>query len=88
TSIKTQPALNEAIKTNPIQSIFPSEYQAVIEDKKIWIELQSKYRILKKEGKIKVINENKLKKSDLNKYHQILNLWEQISATEFLHKFQ
>ncbi len=87
TFIKTHSNFKTALNTQPLSAILPDEYQAVHEDKKIWIELNNQFKILKKEQIIKAINESRLKKENPKEYQIILNSWEQISATDFLNNF-
>jgi len=82
--IKTHPKFKLALKTVPLSLLLPNEYQAVLRDKKVWIDLQNQLNILKKTHKIKIINENKLKKDDPDKYQEIMNFWEQEPADYFI----
>ncbi|NVM56281.1 MAG: YkgJ family cysteine cluster protein [Candidatus Helarchaeota archaeon] len=84
TFIKNHDVFKIALRNLPLSSILTKEYEAILEDKKIWLDLNHQFTLLKKEHKIKVINEQKLKKSNLEMYQEILNSWEQISAIEFL----
>jgi len=82
--IKTNPEFKFALKSSPLSSILPNEYRAVLKDKEVWINLQNQFKILKKEHKIKVLNEYKLKKDNPDKYQEIINFWEQVPADNFI----
>jgi len=85
--IQTHTAFKKLLTEFPLSSILFNEYQAVLEDKRIWMELDRKFTLLKKQGKITSINENKLKKNNLRQYEEIIKSWEQLSAIDFLNYF-
>jgi Fe-S-cluster containining protein len=83
TYIKTHPEFKTLLRTRPLAAIFPNEYRAVLEDKKIWIALQNRFNALKRTGKIRKINEKKLLRDSPEKYRRILDLWEKVPADDF-----
>lgn len=88
TYIKTHPKFKSFLRTLPLSSILPNEYQAVLEDKKIWITLQTQFTALRRTEKISTINEKKLQRDSPAKYQKILDSWEQVSADDFLNQLE
>lgn len=84
TYIKTHPEFKILLKTLSLSAIFPNEYQAVLEDKKIWIALQNQFNDLRKRGKIRKISEKKLQRDSPEKYQLILDSWQKMPADDFV----
>ncbi len=88
TYIKTHPSFKEAIKTNPLSKLIPDEFRATLEDKKIWLDLNTKFKVLKKEKKLQLIHEHRLKKSNFKRLKEILSNWEKIPANQSLEELE
>jgi len=88
TYIKTHSEFKTSLKTLPLSAIFPNEYQAVLEDKRIWIALQNQFNDFRRTKKIRKINEKKLQRDSPERYQQILDSWEKVPADDFVNHLE
>jgi len=81
------PSFKKILNFTPIQQILGTEYNAVLEDKKIWFDLQSQLNHLKKTEKIQIISKAKFQ-IEMSKNSELeMKKWEELPATQFFKKF-
>lgn len=82
--IRTHSLFLSLIKSQSLKSLFPREFFATQADKTMWFDLDSKFRSLHKKQKIKILNENRLKRTNPGMLDTVIHTWQHISADDFL----